>query len=203
MAPAKKPATYADIEALPEHLVGEIIDGELFVSPRPRPKHALAEGRVHADLDGAFGRGRGGPGGWWILAEPEVRLGAQIVVPDVAGWRRERLPDLPDEVGIRVVPDWICEIVSPSTARIDRGRKLRVYASAGVPHLWIVDPVLRSLEVYRLRDGALFHVDTFLDDAKVRIEPFEAIELELAGWWPPLAPGAREPELEWYSPSGP
>ena len=140
-----------------------------------------------------FHRGVGGPGGWWILDEPELHFGEQVVVPDLAGWRRERMPVMPEEAYFSLAPDWICEVLSPSTTRIDRGRKLRIYAEAGVPHAWLVNPQDRTLEVLRLRDGAWTIVAVWEDAAVVRAEPFEAMELDLGSFWaqpptPPLAP---------------
>jgi Uma2 family endonuclease len=168
--------------------VAEILDGELFLSPRPAPRHAVVSSRLGFDIGGPFDRGSGGPGGWWILDEPELHFGEQIVVPDLAGWRRERLPVMPEEAYFSLAPDWVCEVLSPSTTRIDRGRKLRIYAEAGVPHAWLVNPQDRTLEVLRLRDGAWTIVAVWEDAAVVRAEPFEAIELELGRLWadPPV-----------------
>jgi Uma2 family endonuclease len=198
VAPARKPATYADLEALPDHLVGEILDGELIVTPRPSPRHARAEGRILADLDGPFDRGRGGPGGWWFLPEPELRLDAHVLVPEVAGWRRERMPEIPDTAGISVVPDWVCEVLSPSTAKVDRTRKLRLYSAHGVDHLWLVDPVSRVLEVYRRQATTWVVAGMYTDDARACIEPFAAVELDLSAWWlPPPSSTAAEPPIVW------
>lgn len=197
----KKPATYADIEALPENMVGEIIDGELFVSPRPRPRHGIAASAILSRIHGSFQQGHGGPGGWWIITEPELHLGRQVVVPDIAGWRRERLPIVPEEVGIEVPPDWLCEVLSPSTARIDRHKKLRVYAAHQVEHVWLVDPVELTLEVY-LREGKRWLlVDVHAGDDKVRIPPFEAIELDLSTWWLPPS-SANESAPTWRPTTG-
>ena len=140
-----------------------------------------------SDGAGALGKpfddGVGGPGGWWILTEPELHFGEQVVVPDLAGWRRERLPAMPEEAFFSLAPDWVCEVLSPSTGRIDRGRKLRIYAEAGVAHAWLVNPLERTLEVLRLREGAWTIVAVCSDSDAVRIEPFEAIELELGRLW--------------------
>jgi len=203
MAAVKKPATYADIEALPEHLTGEILDGELYVWPRPRPRHAVAESVIVTELLGPYQMGRRGPGGWWILGEPEVHLGKHVLVPDVAGWRRERLPEIPDRIGIDVAPDWVCEILSPTTAKIDRKKKLRIYAAQGVDHLWLVDPLLRTVEVYR-RSGRNWEMsDVFSDDDRMRVEPFDAIELELSQWWVGSPPkGAAEDGPVWPTATG-
>jgi Uma2 family endonuclease len=190
VAVTRRPATYADLEALPEHVTGEIIDGTLYAWPRPRPRHSLAAIRLGSDLDLPFGRGRGGPGGWWILSEPELRLDRQVVVPDLAGWRRERMSEPPATVGIHVAPDWICEILSPTTARLDRKRKKQIYAEHGVLHLWLVDPALRTLEVYRLTQGRWLEIATFIDDDVARVEPFDAVELSLVDWWVAEPPSA-------------
>ena len=178
-----KRATYADVEALPDHVVGEILDGELYASPRPRLRHAMAATRLTGRLSPPFDDGRGGPGGWWLLIEPELHLGEDIVVPDLAGWRRERLPDVPDEPHLELAPDWVCEILSPSTERIDRGLKLGVYAREKVPHAWLVNTGTRTLEVLRLQGHEWLIASVHSDADRVRAEPFDAIELDLAGLW--------------------
>jgi Uma2 family endonuclease len=185
MARSKSRATYDDLLKLPEHVVGEIIDGELYVSPRPASPHAHAGSVSSADLIGAFHRppGGGGPGGWWILYEPELHFGQDVLVPDLAGWRRERMPRIPSVPAFEMTPDWVCEVVSPSTVRVDRGRKIGVYARAQVPHLWIIDPLAHTLEIFRLQRENWILVATHLDDAKVRAEPFDAVELDLRRWW--------------------
>ncbi|MFP5305813.1 MAG: Uma2 family endonuclease [Gammaproteobacteria bacterium] len=181
-------ATEADIAALPEHLVGEILDGVLYTQPRPAGPHSMTETRLSADLDFGFSRGRGGPGGWWILVEPELHLGKQILVPDIAGWRRERMPRIPDDHRFTVSPDWVCEILSPSTVRKDRVQKMRIYAEQGVPHCWLLDPLARTLEVFTLQGGRWLLHSTFDGDARFRATPFEAVEFELGAWWVPDAP---------------
>ena len=185
--PAHRSATYEDLMAVPDHLVAEIIDGELITSPRPAVPHALAASMCGIDVGGPFGRGSGGggsdPGGWWILDEPELHLGADVVVPDLAGWRRERLPTLPDAAIIELTPDWVCEVISPRTSRIDRVLKSRIYARAGVAHLWLVDPLAQTLEIYRLDSSHWVVAGAFEGGAPVRAEPFDAIELELSRWW--------------------
>ena len=179
-----RPATYDDLVALPEHVVGEIVDDELWASPRPAPKHANAESAIGALVMTAFHFGRGGPGGWRILNEPELHLGRHALVPDVAGWRIARMPRLPDAAYFALPPDWICEVLSPSTERLDREKKLRVYAEHGVGHAWLVDPIARTLEVLRRNDGAGWTLVTTHDGAVVaRIEPFEAIEFPLSLLW--------------------
>lgn len=182
--PLPTPATYEDLCALPVHVVGEIVAGELHESPRPAPRHALATTELGGELNGQFGGRRGGPGGWLILIEPELHLGEHILVPDIAGWRRERMPRLPDTAWFDVAPDWVCEIVSPSTAGFDRVVKLPRYAEHGVAHAWLVDPVEQTLEVFRLVDGHWAMVGGYLGKERVCAEPFEAFELDLALLWP-------------------
>ena len=178
-----RPATYEDLVEAPEHLVAEIIDGALWTSPRPAPQHAASHAALLGVLNPSYGFGRGGPGGWWILGEPELHLGADIVVPDLAGWRRERMPHLPDTAFFALAPDWLCETLSPSTARLDRTKKLRVYARERVPHVWLVDPRRQTLEVFALLESKLVTQATYHADEKVRLEPFEAVELDLSFLW--------------------
>ncbi|KFA89216.1 Uma2 family endonuclease [Archangium violaceum] len=174
-------ATYADLEALPEHVVGELIDGELYASPRPAVPHTTASSVLGARLNVAFHRG--GPGGWVLLDEPELHMGEDVLVPDIAGWRRERMPRAPRTAAITLAPDWVCEVLSPSTARLDRKAKLPVYAREGIRHMWFLEPEARTLEVLRL-DGAHYSpLATHTGTARVRAEPFEALELELAALW--------------------
>ena len=180
----KKEATYADLEAVPEHLVAEILGGELFTHPRPAPKHAAAAFSLSDELGGPFQKSRGGPGGWIFLTEPELHFGRDVVVPDLAGWRRERLPELPNTAWIETPPNWVCEFLSPATERRDRTIKRNIYARAKVGHYWLVDPRIRQLEVFELRDGKWLLFDTFNDDAKVAAPPFEAITFDLSQLWP-------------------
>jgi len=188
-----KRATYEDVLNAPSNKVAEILDGELFLSPRPALRHAGAQAAVHGKLWSRFDDGERGPTGWIVVTEPELHLGEAIVVPDVAAWRRERLPSLPDRPFLDLAPDWVCEVLSPSTERIDRGRKLRAYAAAGVAHAWLLNPVERTLEVLVLKDGAWTIVGVCSGCDVVRIKPFEAIELELERLWAdaPAAPDAR------------
>jgi len=191
--PLPRPATYEDLLRVPDHKVAEILDGELIVSPRPAPRHANAASAVGADLFGPFQRGRGGPGGWWILDEPEVHLGRDIVVPDVAAWRLERLPRLPSMAYFALAPDWACEIVSPSTERYDRLRKMAIYAREQVRRLWLINPLLRTLEVYALEAGPRWSLlGVHGGDAIVRLEPFDAIAMELGALWADITPAETE-----------
>ena len=183
--PAKKNATYQDVLDAPEHVVAELIHGVLHVHPRPAVPHARAGSRLGARLVGQFDDDDGGgPGGWVILFEPELHLGPDVVVPDLAGWRRERMPRVPLESAfIELAPDWVCEVLSPSTRALDRSEKMDVFAREGVAWLWFVEPVDRSLEVYRLEKGRWLRLATHRDAAVVRAEPFDAVELALARLW--------------------
>jgi Uma2 family endonuclease len=181
---AVRRATYQDVLDAPANKVAELVDGVLHVNPRPAKPHALASSTLGGELIPPFCRGRGGPGGWFIIDEPELHLGADVVVPDLAGSRGERMPVLTtDESYFTLAPDWICEVLSPSTAKLDRAEKLPIYARSEVPHAWLVDPVLRTLEVLRLERGRWVLLDTYHDDARVRAEPFELFELELDVLW--------------------
>jgi len=179
-----RPATRADLEALPAGEKGEIIDGDLYVQPRPRAPHACAEAAIVNDIYAPYALGRGGPGGWWILPEPGIEVGGSPEVsPDVAGWRRERLPALPHDAGIDVVPDWICEILSPSTRGYDFMKKRPFYARVGVSWLWYVDLEVRTVTVSRLVDGAWSEVAVHGEDERVRLPPFADVEISLGSWW--------------------
>ena len=184
---SRKLATYEDILALPENLVGEILDGELFALPRPSPRHTLAASGLGGALIVTFGipGGGGPPGGWWILDEPELHLGADILVPDIAGWRRERMASLPEKAFFELAPDWACEVLSPGTEAIDRGRKMEVYARAGVSYLWLVNPIHRTLECYRLVASLWTLLATFVGDQTVQAEPFAVVALDMSRWWVP------------------
>ncbi len=185
MNPARKRSTYADLLQVPERFVAEIIDGELTTAPRRSFPHARAVSVISRQLD-SFDRGpsgSGGPGGWWILFEPEVHLGADILVPDIAGWRRERMPVLEDIPYSELAPDWVCEVVSPGTGRSDRVLKMPIYAREQVDHLWLVDPGLRTLEVYGLEAQRWVVLSTHGGSGLIRAEPFAAIEIDLGRGW--------------------
>lgn len=184
------PSVEAAFQAVPETQIAEILDGELHVMPRPARPHTNTASVLGGELHGPFRRGVGGPGGWVILYEPEIHLGPKPdkVVPDFAGWRRERMPDArgADEgtpAHYDVAPDWVCEILSAGTEAIDRGKKMRIYRREGVEHAWLVNPIERTLEVYRLEGGRWVLLDTFEGNDVVRAEPFDAIELPLSLLW--------------------
>lgn len=182
--PAKRRATYADLRAVPRHLVAEIIGGVLRTHPRPSPKHIRAASRLGMRVGRAFDEGDGGPGGWWILDEPELHLLAdEVLVPDLAGWRIERMASLPETSYFEIAPDWVCEIVSPSTEAEDRADKMPIYARAEVRHVWLLDPLLQTLEVFRPHDRSWLLVAAHRASSAIRAEPFDAVELDLGALW--------------------
>ncbi len=188
MSQSRRRATYDDLLQVPDWKVAEIIDGELIVGPRPATPQAHVASGVGVDLGSAFHGPPGGPaspGGWWILFEPELHFADDVLVPDLAGWRRDRLPVMPAAAFMTQAPDWACEVISPSTGAVDRSRKMRIYARASVGHLWLIDPTPRTLEVYRLEGDRWVVAANDGGDEVVRAEPFEAIEIALARWWLP------------------
>ena len=187
---AHKPATYADLERVPPHLVAEILFGHLVTHPRPVPRHGAATASLSDELVGPFQKGRsGGPGGWVFIDEPELHLGPHIAVPDLAGWRKERLSGGVDKAWIEVAPDWICEILCPRTEKYDKGDKRRIYAHYGVDHLWHLDPRTKLLEVFRRQDKDWLLTHTFQDEEAVSAPPFDAITFSLGALWPFDMPG--------------
>jgi Uma2 family endonuclease len=187
MGKGRKPATYEDIEALPIGWVGEILGDELVASPRPAMPHARVSSTLGAILGMAFDLGQqGGSSGWWILDEPELHLGQDVVVPDLAGWRRDRTPDpsFMDEPFSTVAPDWVCEVLSPSTEDVDRKRKLPLYHREGVGHVWLIDPSTRTLEIHRRRERGWLLVAHHCGDGEVLAEPFDVLPLKLGALWP-------------------
>jgi Uma2 family endonuclease len=198
-SPNKKRATYQQVLDAPEHKVAEIIGGQLRLTPRPGGPATAVATSLSDELGPPFKRGRGGPGGWLILFEPELHIGDEIVVPDLAGWRRERLPNVPDEAFFTVTPDWICEVLSKSTERLDRTEKMPFFASVGVQCAWLVHPRSRTIEAFRLHDDKWLMLAVHKDDERARIEPFDAIELDIAALWAdlPFPTRASEPTTEW------
>jgi Uma2 family endonuclease len=181
--PAKRRATYEDLLGVPANRVAEIVHGVLVTQARPAAPHAQAASALGGELFRPFRRGKGGPGGWIILYEPELHLGDDVLVPDLAGWRRERMPELPHTAAFDLAPDWICEVLSVSTAALDRSDKLPIYAREGVRNAWLVDPIAKTLEVLRLEGPHWLLIATWSGDREVRAEPFDAIGLELGALW--------------------
>jgi Uma2 family endonuclease len=187
-------ATYEDLLAVPPERVAEIINGRLVTHPRPAPKHAWAASRMGGRLDSHFMGDDGGPGGWIILDEPELHLADHVLVPDLAAWRRERMPALPDAAWIELIPDWVCEVLSPSTARLDRAEKMPIYARVGVAHLWLVDPDTQTLEAYHRQPDAHWLLLATLKEAdEVGQPPFDGLAFSLAALWPPQSEPPGEP----------
>ena len=184
-----RPATYEDLLKVPDHLIAEIVEGELHTSPRPSGPHARAISAVDRHIGMRFDDGQGGPGGWWIAVEPELHLGRDVLVPDVAGWRRDRVPEYLTGTAWEIAPDWICEVLSRSTARFDRIVKLPKSAQHEIAWAWLVDPALQTLEVFRLVQGQWTLTSTHSGEEMIRAEPFEAIEVPLGVFWiaPPAA----------------
>ena len=175
---------YKELCDLPDNVVGEILKGELVVSPRPAFIHARASSIIGMLIGGPFDLGKDGPGGWWILDEPELHFPDDVVVPDIAGWKRERLQDPSKMKVFEVSPDWVCEVLSPSTARQDKISKLQIYAENKVPHYWIVDPLNRVLEILIL-DGKTYKLAFVFgkDDDVKKAPPFEELEFNLGSLW--------------------
>jgi Uma2 family endonuclease len=196
--PAPKLATYGDLLALPSDVRAEVLAGEIVTSPAPLPRHSHVQGSARRFIGGPFqdDDGRGGPGGWWIFVEVDVALGRHdIVRPDLAGWRKERLPRPGPTRPIEVAPDWVCEILSRTTAARDRVQKRNLYARAGVPFYWLIDPEARVLEALALREGGWVETGVFDETSLARIPPFDAIELEVSRLFLPReADDLPEPE---------
>jgi Uma2 family endonuclease len=188
--PARDPRDelYEAYLRVPEHKRAEIVNGTLYVMSRPAPRHAIAASMLGVEIGGPFQRGRGGPGGWWILFEPELQLvPKEPVVPDLAGWRVERMPQPPDTPFFTIAPDWVCEVLSRSTEKLDRDEKLPYYAAHGVRHVWLLDPIDKRLEVYSLNTETKRwrEVQIHQGDTTIRATPFDAIELDLGALWSP------------------
>jgi Uma2 family endonuclease len=181
--PFDRPATYEDLAALPENLVAELVEGELHASPRPASPHTRTGSSLGGLLVPPFDHGRGGPGGWWVLDEPELHLGRDVLVPDLAGWRRSRMPKYETCAYFTLAPDWVCEILSPSTASLDRVQKLAIYAREQVAHAWLIDPLARTLEVLRLENSRWTILATHAGTEVVRAEPFTEVAIELQALW--------------------
>ena len=181
--PARRFATYEDVLDAPDHKVAEVLAGALHLNPRPAGPHAAATSALGEELGPPFKRGKGGPGGWIILDEPELHLGADILVPDLAGWRLTTMSHITAQPYFETRPDWVCEVLSASTEKMDRALKLPIYAREGVGHAWLVNPLLHTLEVLRLEQGRWVTLATHHDDQAVRAGPFDAIALDLSVLW--------------------
>ena len=181
--PFDRPATYEDLAALPDTVVAEIVHGELHATPRPAMRHIRTGSVLGRKLGGPYDDGLGGPGGWWILDEPELHVADDVLVPDLAGWRRSQMTRYPDSAYTVIAPDWACEILSPSTSSLDRVQKLGIYAREHVSHAWLIDPLARTLEVLRLENGRWTILATHAGAEVVRAEPFAEIEVELQALW--------------------
>ncbi|MDR2188366.1 MAG: Uma2 family endonuclease [Azonexus sp.] len=181
--PQQKPATYQDLFDLPPHVVGEIVSGTLYTHPRPAPKHARSSSILGGKLTTRFDEGDDGPGGWVILFEPELHLDRNILVPNLAGWRRERMPQLPETAWFELAPDWLCEVLSPATARLDRVQKMPCYHAAGVTHLWLIDPDLQTLEAFEREQNRWALIGSYAGQDSVRVPPFDAVEIALNNLW--------------------
>jgi Uma2 family endonuclease len=186
MLAVKHHSPYEQLLSLPEGLTGEVVAGRLYAHPRPSGFHAAVESNLEIDIGSAYGRGRGGPGGWWIIVEPEVHfvLDAEVTVPDLAGWRKSSLPRIPESHRFCVIPDWLCEITSPSSRSFDREVKLPLYARHGVPYVWLVDPYTKQLEALQLEEGSWKSLGIFHGPDRVSVPPFDAMTLELEDIWP-------------------
>jgi Uma2 family endonuclease len=198
--PNRKPATYADIEAAPEHLVAEIIDGELVTHPRPSPRHSGSVAALGVKLGHPFQLDPNGPGGWIFFDGPELRLRSHLLVPDIVGWRRESLTGYPDTNWFEIRPDWVCEVLSGSTEKRDRTVKMRIFGEAAIPHMWMVDPRQQTLEAFEFREGLWTKLGGWSSADEVRAPPFEAISFSLADLWPLDKPlGLNEDPTPYYA----
>ena len=185
-APVIRRATYQDVLDAPPNMIAEVIFGTLHTQPRPAFPHAVVSSNLGIVIGRRFHFRDDGPGEWAIIDEPELHFGPEpdILVPDLAGWRRERLDGLPANVPwTDIAPDWICEVLSPSTQAIDRTEKMDIYLREQVPNVWLIDPIARILEVYRSNGVNWLPIATHRDLEVVRAEPFEALELQLSWLW--------------------
>ena len=181
--PSPTRATYQDVLDAPAHRVAEIVEGVLHTNPRPAMPHTLASSALGRRIGNPYHDKIGGPGGWWIIDEPELHLGEDILIPDLAGWRRERMPDYPETAYVTLAPDWVCEVLSVATRRLDLRGKRPVYAREGVAHLWLVDPADRTLEALELRDGQWVLIASAKDDDPIYTRPFDAVTFSLGDLW--------------------
>jgi Uma2 family endonuclease len=187
MEPLRKPgATYQDVLDAPEEYVAELIAGELHLQPRPAKAHTFSASALGVEIGAKYQRGIGGPGGWWILYEPELHFDPDVLVPDLAGWRQSGTPAFDPSVAYYAErPDWVCEVLCPSTARKDRVLKLDAYHRANVPWSWLVDPLAQTIEVFQWSDRGWLRTQTAEGPSRVALLPFEGVDLEIGAIWPP------------------
>ena len=186
-APVRRMATYQDVLDAPPNKIAEVIDGMFHLQPRPAAPLAQASSGLGMKVGPPFQFGDGGPGGWWIIDEPELHLGEDILVPDLTGWRRETMPVFPAGAYFDIAPDWVCEVLSPSTRTVDLGGKRDIYAREEVGHLWFIDPEAKTLEAFELRESKWVLLATLTEDAPVSLPPFDAIAFPLNALWPKTA----------------
>ena len=195
IAKVSEPATYQDVLDAPPHMVAELVDGKLHIQPRPAKRHVWARSVMGIEIGASFGRGMGGSGGWLIIDQPELHLGGDVVVSDIAGWRRETMSEVMEGEYFTQAPDWVCEVLSPLTRQFDQGEKRAVYVREKVRHLWFLDPDAKSLEAFELRNGLWVLLETLVDDAPVLLPPFDAISFPLDALWPEtMTSGAEDGE---------
>ena len=192
IAKVSEPATYQDVLDAPPHMVAELVAGKLHTQPRPAKRHVWARSVMGIEIGASFGRGMGGSGGWLIIDQPELHLGGDVVVSDIAGWRRETMSEVMEGEYFTHAPDWVCEVLSPLTRQFDQGEKRAVYAREKVRHLWFLDPDAKSLEAFELRNGLWVLLETLVDDAPVSLPPFDAISFPLDALWPETMTSAAE-----------
>ncbi|MBF0102744.1 MAG: Uma2 family endonuclease [Desulfobacterales bacterium] len=182
--PAEREVCYDDLYSIPNSMIGQIIDGDLIAMPRPTYRHSNVVSALEDEIGPSYRRGRNGPGGWIILFEPEIQFGKNILVPDLAGWKKEHLPSPPETNWCEVSPDWVCEVLSPSTIRIDRIKKMNIYAAYNVPYVWLIHPIDKTFEVFKLEHGRWILLSIHGENDKVRAEPFQEVEIDLNTlWW--------------------
>lgn len=180
---ASKYATYEDLLSLPENVTGQIVDGVLYTQPRPAFRHQRGTTQLASKLSERFDSDGHGPPEWFIFTEPEVHFGRHVLVPDIAGWRRSTMPEWPDEAYTSICPDWVCEALSPSTAKFDRIQKLPIYFEFGVSHVWILDPTEHTVEIFKHARGGYQLIGTHKDDDRLQAEPFDALTIDLSKLW--------------------
>ncbi len=186
--PSEREATYQDVLDAPPSMVAQLIHGKLYTMPRPAPPHVHAQFLLANEIHSHFWFGGGSVGGWRIYNEPEVHFGKDVLVPDIAGWRYERMTALPKTAYFPISPDWVCEVLSESTKRFDLGEKRDIYAEHGVGYLWLVDPIVRQLDAFSLRNAEWELIDTLVGDTDACLPPFEEVTFNLGPIWDEISP---------------